>query len=56
MFCFFLCGRKDEEKKLTMLEVVTAVLYYLGSRCSKCANTNSKTSEETPELLKLTER
>ena len=39
-----------------MLEVVTVVLYYLGSACSKCANTNSKTSEETPELLKLTER
>ena len=58
MFFFFLCGRKDEKKKkkLTMPEAVTVLVCYLGSASSKCANTNSKISEETPELLKLTEK
>ena len=55
---FFLCVRKDEKKKkkLTMPEAVTVLVCYLGSTSSKCANTNSKISEETPELLKLTEK
>lgn len=58
MFFFFSVWEERWKKKtkLTMPEAVTVLVCYLGSTSSKCANTNSKISEETPELLKLTEK
>ena len=58
MFFFFSVWeeRWKKNKKLTMPEAVTVLVCYLVSTSSKCANTNSKISEETPELLKLTEK